>query len=108
MALASCEALAYKGLREWGKAYYNKPETLLFFTSSLFSFSMATPVSSLEHDVYEKVKIKSGLKVKYFKLQVIDSQNGDKDLTEYQIKTMLFMICKNLTRRKAYNGHFLI
>ena len=74
------------------------------FLLQVFSFSMAKPASSLD-DVYEKVKIKSGLKVKYFKLQVIDSQNGDKDLTEYQIKTML---CKNLTRRKAYNGHFLI
>ena len=43
---------------------------------------MATPASSLVHDVYEKDKIKSGLKAKYFELQVIDSQNGDKYLTK--------------------------
>ena len=47
---------------------------------------MATPASSLVHDVYEKDKIKSGLKVKYFELQVIDCQNGDKVLTDYKLK----------------------
>ena len=40
----------------------------------------------LVHDVYEKDKIKSGLKVKYFELQVIDCQNGDKVLTDYKLK----------------------
>ena len=52
MALASCEALAYKGLREWGKALHNKPETLPVNFSNVQPFGL-----SIDHNIERETLI---------------------------------------------------